>query len=94
LLDLNDRIHQLGAHFIVFDHDEGPHNAVLAARLSGVVDLYHEVSFDNLDQPDSQRYFHRFDGHWNVEGNRVAAEEMYRALSTTRVVTQASKPRT
>lgn len=91
LLALNDRIHQLGARFIVFDHDEGTHNEVLSARLSGIVDLYHRITFDDADRPDSMRYFHTFDGHWNVEGNRMAAEEMYRALSATTLLEYAAK---
>lgn len=79
LLALGERIHQSGAQFIVFDHDQGPHNAVLAARLPGHVDLYQQLTFDDAEK-DSGVYFHRFDGHWNIEGNRKAAQEMFRAM--------------
>jgi hypothetical protein len=90
LLALGERIHELGAQFIVFDHDEGPHNEVLAARLPGHVDLYHQLSFDDADK-DSAGYFHRFDGHWNVAGNRKAAQEMFRAMRAARL-DQVAKP--
>ena len=82
LLALAERIHRMGAQFIVFDHDEGPHNQVLAARLPGHVDLYHQLTFDDADR-ESERYFHKFDGHWNIKGNRQAAQAMSDALRVT-----------
>lgn len=91
LLALGERIHQLGAQFIVFDHDEGPHNEVLATRLPGHVDLYHLLTFDDSDK-DSAGYFHRFDGHWNIEGNRKAAQEMFHAMRAVGNPDQAARP--
>ena len=91
LLSLNDRVHRLGSKFIVFDHDDGPHNEALATRLPGHVDFYYQLDFDDADKPGSERYFHRFDGHWNIEGNRMAAKEMSRALHATMLVDQAAK---
>lgn len=89
LLALSERVHDLGASFIVFDHDVGPHNRTLAARLSGRADFYHQLTFDDAGKPGSERYLHRFDGHWNVEGNRMAADAMSRALHASMVLDQA-----
>jgi lysophospholipase L1-like esterase len=91
LLSLSERIHSLGARFVVFDHDQGPHNAVLAARLPGHVDFYYRLMFLETDEA-FQRYVHRFDGHWNVEGNRKAAQEMFDALRAVDFVNQAAPP--
>jgi lysophospholipase L1-like esterase len=88
LISLSERVHLLGAQFIVFDHDEGPHNEVLAARLPDHVDLYYRLTFDDADQ-ESEHYFHKFDGHWNVEGNRKAAQEMSDALHATALLDRA-----
>ena len=82
---MSESIQDMGALFIVFDHDEGPHNVALAARLSDRVDLYYQLTFDDADQPGSEQYFHRIDGHWNVDGNRMAAQEMCRALHAARL---------
>jgi hypothetical protein len=91
LLALGERIHRLGAQFIVFDHDEGPHNEVLATRLPDHVDLYHQLTFDDADN-ESEGYFHRFDGHWNIEGNRKAALEMFHAMRAAASLDQVAKP--
>jgi lysophospholipase L1-like esterase len=91
LLSLSERIHRMGAQFIVFDHDKGPHNSVLAARLPGHVDLYYQLNFSGAEE-DFERYFHKFDGHWNVEGNRNAAQEMSDALRAAALLDPAAKP--
>jgi lysophospholipase L1-like esterase len=91
LLALAERIHRSGAQFIVFDHDEGPHNEVLAARLPGHVDLYYQLTFDDADR-ESEGYFHRFDGHWNIDGNRKAAQEMFHAMRAAASLDQLAKP--
>jgi len=83
LVTLSRRVRELGAAFIVFDHDEGPHNPVLRERLVGEVDFYYQLDFDRAHRPGSRRYFHPYDGHWNVEGTRAAAEEMFLALQST-----------
>jgi len=89
LIELSNHVRNMGASFVVFDHDVGPHNQVLAARLPDHVDFYYQLEFDDEENPERLRYFHPYDGHWNIDGARMAATEMARALQAANIMTDA-----
>lgn len=76
---------------VVFeDRTEGlkpsPHREEFSERLRAQLRWVHAIELSDETRITPEQIHHRFDDHWNVDGNQLAAEMMFEYLKVTRLL--------